>query len=70
MQFKEDLSEPFWRYFEYFKDPLAQWPHHGIEKWRQRQILFDGLNYQTKTFLETMCQGDLVKGRKSRVRII
>ena len=41
-----------------FKDLLAQCPHHGIEKWRQCQILYDGLNYQTKTLLETMCQGD------------
>ena len=42
-------------------DLLAQCPHHGIEKWRQYQILYDGLDYQTKTLLETMCQGEFLK---------
>ena len=57
MQFKQDPSEPFWRYFERFKDLLAQCPHHGVEKWRQCHILYDGLDYQTKILLETMIQG-------------
>ena len=60
MQFKQESSEPFWKYFERFKDLLAQCPHHGIEKWRQCQILYDGLDYQTKTLLETMCLLELV----------
>ena len=34
MQFRQEPSEPFWRYFERFKDLLAQCPHHGVEKWR------------------------------------
>ena len=57
MQFKQEPSEPFWRYFERFKDLLVQYPHHGIEKWRQCQILYDGLDYLTKILLESMCQG-------------
>jgi len=32
MQFKQELSELFWRYFEHFKDLLAQYPYHDIEK--------------------------------------
>jgi len=32
MQFRQEPSEPFWRYFERFKDLLAQCPHHGVEK--------------------------------------
>ena len=48
MQFRQERSEPFWRYFKRFKDLLAQCPHHGVEKWRQCQILYDGLDYQTK----------------------
>ena len=55
MQFKQESNEPFWKYFERFKDLLALCPHHGIEKWRQCQIIYDGLDYQTKTLLETMC---------------
>ena len=61
IQFKQETSEPFWKYFERFKDLLAQCPHHGIEKSRQCQILYDGLDYQTKTLLETMCQGEFLK---------
>ena len=45
------------RYFERFKNLLIQCPHHGIEKWRQCQIFYDGLDYQNKTLLEIMCQG-------------
>ena len=45
MHFKQEPYEPFWRYFERFKDLLAQCPHHGIEKWRQSQVLYDELDY-------------------------
>ena len=34
---------------------------HRIEKWRQCQFLYDELDYQTKTLLETMCQGKFLK---------
>ena len=61
MQFKIEPSEPFWRYFERFKDLLVQCPHHGIEKWRQCQILYDGLDYSTETLLESMCQGGFLQ---------
>ena len=57
MQFKLESNEPFWRYFKRFKDLLAQCPHHGIENWWQCQVLYDALDYQTMTLLETMCQG-------------
>ena len=61
MQFKLETSEPFWKYFERFKDLLAQCPHHGKEKWWQCQILYNGLDYQSKTLLETMYQGKFLK---------
>ena len=61
MQFREETNEPFWKYFERFKDLPAQYPHHGIEKLRQCQILYDGLDYQTKMLFETNCQGDFLK---------
>ena len=32
-----------------------------IEKWRLCQVLYDGLEYQTKTLLESMCQGGFLK---------
>jgi len=49
MQCNQEPNEPFWKYFERFKD-LVQCPHHGIDKWRLCQILYDGLDYQYKTF--------------------
>ena len=61
MQFRQEPSKPFWRYFERFKDLLAQYPHHGVEKWRQYQILYDDLDYQTKILLETMCLGGFLQ---------
>ena len=61
MQFRQETNEPFQKYFEQFKDLLAQHLHHGIEKWRQCQILYNGLDYHTKMLLETMCQGDFLK---------
>ena len=61
MQFRKEPNEPFWRYFERFKNLLTQYPHNGVEKWPQCQILYDDLDYQTKTLLETMCQGGFLQ---------
>ena len=66
MQFKQTTNEPFWKYFERFKDLLAQCPHHGIEKWRLCQVLYYGLEYQTKTLLESMCQEGFLKKSKDK----
>jgi len=32
-----------------------------VEKWRQCKILYDGLDCQMKTLLETMCQGGFLQ---------
>ena len=66
MQFKQEANGPFWKYFEYFKDLLAQCLHHGVEKWRQYQILYDGLDYQIKTLLETMCQESFLQNDENQ----
>ena len=50
-------------------DLLAQCPHHGVEKKRQCQILYDGLDYQTKTLLEIMCQGGFLQKDENQVGI-
>ena len=54
-QCKQEPNEPYWKYFDHFKDLLVQCPHHGVEKWWLCQILYDDLDYQNKTLLETMC---------------
>ena len=66
MQCKQEITEPFWKYFERFKDLLAQCPHHGLEKWWLCQILYDDLDYQNKTLLEIMCRGWFLKKDEMR----
>ena len=61
MQYSQETNEPFRKYFERFKNLLAQCPHHRIDKRRQCQILYDRLDYQTKTLLEIMYQGEFLK---------
>ena len=45
---------------------LSQCPHHGIEKWRLCQIAYEGLDYPTKTMLESMCQGNFLKNDEEK----
>ena len=59
--FKIIPGEPFWKYFDRFKDLLIQCPHHGLEKWRLCQIIYEGLDYSVKTSLESMCHGDFTR---------
>lgn len=58
---KQKMGESFWKFFERFKDLLAQCPHHGVEKWRLCQIIYEGLNMSSRTMLESMCQGAFMK---------
>jgi len=42
---------------------LALCPHHGLDQTRLCQIVYEGLDQQTTTMVESMCQGDfLFKG--------
>ena len=66
LQFKQTTNEPFGKYFERFKNLLSQCPHHGIEKWWLCQALYDGLEYQTKILLESMCQGGFLNRTKTK----
>ena len=56
-QFYQLASESFWKYFDRFKNLLTQCPHHGIETWRLCQIIYEGLDSNFQTMLESMCQG-------------
>lgn len=56
-QFRHKAGEPFWKYFDRFKNLLILCPHHGIDKWKLCQIIYDGLDFQQKALLESMCQG-------------
>ena len=49
--------ELFWKYFDRFKSLLAQCPHHGLDQACLCQIVSEGLDQQTRTMIESMCQG-------------
>jgi len=49
--------ESFWKYFDRFKALLAQCPHHCLDQARLCQILYEGIDQQTRTMAESTCQG-------------
>ena len=59
-QFYQLAGESFWKYFDRFKNLLTQCPHHGIETWRLCQIIYEGLDSNSRTMLESMCQGQFM----------
>ncbi|PKA55602.1 hypothetical protein AXF42_Ash006804 [Apostasia shenzhenica] len=59
-QFVQLDKETLWKYIDRFKNLLAQCPHHGIEKWRLCQILYEGMDYSTRTMVESICQGEFL----------
>lgn len=59
-QFIQLERESFWKYLDRFKDLLAQCPHHGFEKSRLCQIVYEGLDPNSRTMLESMCQGNFL----------
>lgn len=57
----QEVNESFWKYFERFTKMLAKCPNHGINKAQQCQILYEGLNFPTKTVVESMCPTGFMK---------
>ncbi|RZC57951.1 hypothetical protein C5167_005246 [Papaver somniferum] len=51
-------GESLYRFLERFNDLLSQCPHHGFDKMKLVQIIYDGLDYSTKTMVESMCAGE------------
>jgi hypothetical protein len=66
-QFRQTPEEPFWKYLERFKDLLTQCPHHGIEKWHLCQIVYEGIEYNSKPLFESMSHGDFMAMTKESV---
>jgi len=54
--FHQSQGEKFFTYFERFKDLLHEC-HHGFEIICLIQMLYDGLDYPTKTMVESLCNG-------------
>ena len=55
--FHQQKWEKFFTYFERFKDLLPECLNHGFEKIRLIQILYEGLDSQNKTMIESFCNG-------------
>ena len=60
VNFRQFGGESFAKYFERFKELLVKCPHHNFEKWTLCQILYDGLENNSRTMLESMCQGNFL----------
>ena len=58
--FRQLQGEAFFMYFERFKDLLIECPHYEFEKIRLIQMLYDGLDYPTKTIIESLCNGGFI----------
>ena len=59
-QFVQLDRESFSKYFDGFKNLLAQCPHHGLDQARLCQIVYEGLDKQTWAMVESMCQGSFL----------
>ncbi|XP_077222173.1 uncharacterized protein LOC143856016 [Tasmannia lanceolata] len=55
LQFRQKPHESFSKFMERFKDLLQECPHHGLDTWHLCQIIYEGIDYQTKQLLESMC---------------
>ncbi|GAV60819.1 gag-asp_proteas domain-containing protein [Cephalotus follicularis] len=40
---------------ERFKDLVLECPHHGLNTWHLCQIIYEGIDHQTKQLVESMC---------------
>ncbi|XXG53381.1 hypothetical protein AAC387_Pa03g1479 [Persea americana] len=56
-EFHQMEGETLYSYLKRFKDLLIQCPHHGFEKIRLVQIVYEGLDYLTKQMVESFCSG-------------
>jgi len=59
-QFVQIDRKSFWKYFDMFKNLLAQCPDHSLDQACLYQIVYEGLDQQTKTMVDSMCQGDFL----------
>ena len=60
-QFRQREKKPFGRYLDRLKDLLAQCLHHAIEKCRLCQIIYEGVDCQSQTLLESMSHGNFMR---------
>jgi len=56
-QFVQTDRESFWKYLDRLKNLLSQCPYHGLDQARLCQIIYEGLDQQYRTIVESMCQG-------------
>jgi len=52
-------SKTLFEAHERFKDLLRKCPHHGYEAWMRVQILYNGLSYQNRQFIDAAAGGSL-----------
>ena len=55
IKLRNEINQFVWKYLDRFKNLLAQYSHHGLDQARLYQIVYEGLDEQTKTMVESMC---------------
>ena len=58
--FFQKSNEQYFHCWERFKDLLNSCPHHGYENWRTVSFFYEGLNPETRQFVEMMCNGEFL----------
>jgi len=56
-QFVQLERESFWKYLDKFKNLLAWCSHYSLDQACLCQIIYEGLDQQTQTMLESICHG-------------
>ena len=59
-QFVQVDRESFWKYLDRFKNLLSQCPHHSLDQSHLCQIIYEGLDLQNRTMMESMCWGEFL----------
>lgn len=58
--FQQLEGESLYETWERYKELLRRCPHHGIPFWIQMEILYNGLNAQTRTIVDAAANGALL----------
>jgi len=58
--FPQYEHEPFLNYFSRLNDYRAQL-NHNFQKWEIWEVIIDGLNIESRSYIESLCSGGLIE---------
>ena len=69
MNFRQKERESYHRCWEHFNELLLARPHHGFEMWHVIGLVYDGVNFEMRQFVEMMCNRDSLQKIPMRYEI-